>query len=100
MLSKSNQLQKVAQIRRKTHLNKSLDQLISSLFVFNLHQSTCSLRKFSLLLIGKGMLGNQSLLASEMMRLIFIGYLTKPFGMSDYRRQKVRIGQFGPETAN
>ena len=46
------------------------------------------------------MLGNQSLLASEMMLLKFIRCLTKPFGMSDYKREKVRIGQFGPETAN
>ena len=31
---------------------KSLNQLISSIFVFNLHLSICSRKKFSLILIG------------------------------------------------
>ena len=47
---------------------KSLDKLNFSMFVFNLHLSTCSLKKFSLILIGYGALGNQGLLANAMKR--------------------------------
>ena len=45
---------------------KSLDQVILSMVVFNLHLWTSSLKKFSLFLIAKGELGSYSLLASGM----------------------------------
>ena len=59
-LSTQNQLkvnfQKCKNIAQKSKENtsqwKSLDQLIFSMFVFNLHLWTFSLQKFSLILIG------------------------------------------------
>ena len=45
---------------------KSLDQVILYMVVFNLHLWTSSLKKFSLILIAQGELGSYSLLASGM----------------------------------
>ena len=42
------------------------------MFVFNLHLLTCSLKNFSLILIGYGALGNQGLLANAMKRYILL----------------------------
>ena len=69
------------------------------MFVFNLDLSICSRKKFSLILIGEGGLGSQSLLASGIKCLIFIGCLIN-CPIWPVRLQMFVIGQFGPETAN
>ena len=65
---------------------KSLNQLISSMFVFNLRLSTCSVKDFSSILIGYGGLGGYSLLASGMECLIFSRRLPVWFCLSDFKR--------------
>ena len=81
------------QLTKNIYEKKILNQLILSTFVFNLHLSICSYKKFSLILIGYGGLCSQSLLASGMKCLIFIGFLTD-------RLKMFVIGQFETETSN
>ena len=51
-LSKSTVEKRQSNSKENISEQKSLDQLTSSMFVFNLHLSICSRKKFSLILIG------------------------------------------------
>ena len=67
------------------NIYKSLDQLVSSIFLFQLKLDSLPGHNFSLILIGYHVPCSEISLASGICYLIFIGSLNVRFDLSDYR---------------